>query len=165
MKKDLQIEKVALLSAFKQNRQTILECARAWPPDRVDEIFLGSWSLLDLLAHLAGWDEANLEAISALQSGKLPEFYAHKDADWRSYNALLVKKYRRPTLGEQLALVRVSFGKVIEALTQMGVDEFFRDFGVRYKGYKVIISRLVESELHDEVVHTTELLAWLVGEP
>ncbi|MGB8253284.1 MAG: ClbS/DfsB family four-helix bundle protein [Anaerolineaceae bacterium] len=161
MKRDLQADKAALLSAFTENRQAIFAIARGWPTGKEQSIFIGEWSILDLLAHMSGWHEAYLEAFTALRNGKPPEFYAHKDADWRSYNALLVKKYRRPTLAEQIALLQTTFGKLFEALNQMEVNEFFRDSGVRYRGYKLIISRLVESELKDERVHLQQMRAWL----
>ena len=87
MKTNVQLDKDDLLHAFRLNRAAILACARSWPADRVEEVFLGEWCLLDLLAHLSGWDEANREAVTAVQAGRLPEFYAHKDADWRGFNA------------------------------------------------------------------------------
>jgi hypothetical protein len=161
MKRDYLAEKSALMSAFQNNRQALFDCARGWPADREREIFLGSWSVLDLLAHMSGWDEAYLEAFSALRSGKLPEFYTHRDADWRSYNALLVKQYRRPTLARQIALLQATFRKVSKVLSNMEADEIFRDSGVRYRGYKLIPARLVESDLKDERVHLEQIRQFL----
>ncbi len=83
---------------------------------------------------MTGWHNAYLEAFDALRNGRLPEFYAHKDADWRSFNAHLVKQYRRPTLAEQIVLFNEAFGKLAQVLTAMSADEFFKDSGVRYQG-------------------------------
>ena len=94
-------------------------------------------------------------------NGRLPEFYAHKDADWRSFNALLVEQYRRPTLAEQIALFNEAFGKLAQVLTAMSADEFFKDSGVRYRGYRVTVARLVEGELKDERVHLEQINSWL----
>lgn len=161
MKKYHLAEKNDLLSAFRDNRFAILACARTWPPDQVETIFLGEWSLLDLLAHISGWDDANREAITAVQAGRLPEFYAHKDPDWRIYNASHVRNYRRPTLDAQLALVEATFGKLMESLAQLGAEDLYRDYGVRYKGWKVILFRLVESDLKDVRIHLEQMRAWL----
>ena len=102
-------KKTVLLNAFRANRSAILACAQSWPAGRVVEVFLGEWCLLDLLAHLSGWDDANREAVTAVQAGRLPEFYAHKDADWRGFNALHVRNHRRPTLAAQIAEGRAHF--------------------------------------------------------
>jgi hypothetical protein len=163
MKRDHLTDKTALLNSFHENRESLLSCARTWPPDQVETIFLGEWSLLDLLAHISGWDDANREAIAAVQAGRLPEFYAHKDPDWRTYNASHVRNYRRPTLEAQLALVQETFEKLMESLTQVGAEDLYRDYGVRYKGWKVILFRLVESDMKDVRVHLEQMGTWLAG--
>jgi hypothetical protein len=162
MKKNLQVEKDDLLHAFHANRAAILACARSWPAGRLAEVFLGEWCLLDLLAHLSGWDEANREAVSAVQAGRLPAFYAHKDADWRGINASHVRNHRRSTLPAQVALAERTFADLTNALDRLAAADFYRDYGVRYKGWKVIVARLVESELHDERIHLAQLKAWLI---
>ena len=160
MKTDYQSEKTALLNDFHANRAAILACARSWPAERVAEVFLGEWCMLDLLAHLSGWDEANREAITAVQVGRLPEFYAHKDTDWRGFNAMHVRNHRHPTLAEQIAEVERTF-ETIGTLDGLEAAAFYRDYGVRYKGWKVIVARLVESELHDECTHLEQMKTWL----
>ena len=160
MKRDFLAAKTELINRIQESRQALLACARTWPPDQVGTIFLGEWSLLDLLAHISGWDDANRAAITAVQAGRLPEFYAHKDPDWRTYNAGHVRNYRRPTLEEQLALVEVTFGKLMESLAQLDAEDLFRDYGVRYKGWKVIIARLVESDMKDVRIHLEQMRAW-----
>ena len=165
MKTENQPAKAALLNDFRENRATILACARTWPADQVETIFLGEWCVLDLLAHFSGWDDANREAVTAVQAGRLPEFYAHKDADWRSFNASHVRKYRRPNLAEQIELAEQTFGALMDSLMTLDAEAFNRDYGVRYKGWKVIIARLVESELHDERIHLEQMKTWLSGIP
>jgi hypothetical protein len=165
MKTDNQLNKTALLHDFRGNRIDILACAQSWPAGRVSEVFLGEWCLLDLLAHLSGWDDANREAVTAVQAGRLPEFYAHKDTDWRSFNALHVRNHRKSTLAAQIAEAERTFGSLLDALTALDPEAFYRDFGVRYKGWKVIVARLVESELHDERIHLEQMKAWLSRNP
>jgi hypothetical protein len=161
VKNENEINKAILLNAFAENRETLLACARTWPPDQVETIFLGEWSLLDLLAHVSGWDDANREAIEAVQAGRLPEFYAHKDPDWRIYNASHVRKYRCPTLAAQIAEVERTFGSLMDKLTALDAEAFYRDYGVRYKGWKVMLFRLVESDVHDVRIHLEQMRAWL----
>ncbi len=162
MKTDYESDITALLSDFRLNRTAILACAQSWPADRVAEAFLGEWCLLDLLAHLSGWDEANREAVTAVQAGRLPEFYAHKDADWRGFNAMHVRNHRKSALAAQIAEVERTFAELIDTLDHLEAADFYQDYGVRYKGWKVIVARLVESELHDERIHLEQLKAWLI---
>ncbi len=161
MKLDHQSNKTALLKTLRESRAALLACARTWPPDQADTIFLGEWSLLDLLAHISGWDDANRAAITAVQAGRLPEFYAHKDPDWRTYNGDHVHNYRRLTLEAQLSLVEETFGKLMDTLMELDAEDLFRDYGVRYKGWKVIISRLVESDVKDVRIHLEQMRAWI----
>ncbi|MFZ3080081.1 MAG: hypothetical protein WA109_10370, partial [Bellilinea sp.] len=57
-----QFKKNALIADMVDTRAKILEAAKNVPPPLRTEVFLGTWSLLDLLAHLAGWDDANRQA-------------------------------------------------------------------------------------------------------
>jgi hypothetical protein len=54
-----QAKKDALVANLVEARKNILNTASALPAKQRDEIFLGSWSVKDLLAHLIGWDQTN----------------------------------------------------------------------------------------------------------
>jgi hypothetical protein len=136
-----------LLAEFTRVRRAILDAAAALPPDRQAQVFLGTWSACELLAHLSGWDETNLAAVSSLQAGQLPEFYVYRDRDWQSYNARLVAQYGRETLDESRRLAAQTYAQLVAALRSLSPSVFFQDFGVRYKGYRVTIARLIESEV------------------
>jgi hypothetical protein len=156
--------KIYLIGETSRVRRAILSAAAAVPPHKAVEIFLGSWSLLDLLAHLAGWDNTNRAAAQALKAGQLPAFSQQRDRDWQSYNALLVSQYRRDSLDEQLALVENNHAGLLAYLEALPAQVFDQDFGVRYRGYRVTIARLIESESHDEAVHLEQIINWL-GRP
>ena len=51
-----------LLFGLKAVRESILTEALALPGEAHARVFLGTWTVMDLLAHLAGWDAANLKA-------------------------------------------------------------------------------------------------------
>ena len=95
-----------LLFGLKAVRESILSEALKLPTGAHNKIFLGTWTVMDLLAHLAGWDAANLQAVNAILDGLLPEFYEHHDKDWKIYNAMLVALYKRPSLKEQVEQAR-----------------------------------------------------------
>jgi C_GCAxxG_C_C family probable redox protein len=157
----MQKSKAEILAALIQVRREIIESISCLPEPRQTQVFLGEWSLKDLLAHFAGWDYANLESISALQAGRLPEFYAFYDKDWRSYNARLVANCQDETFEALLGRAAASRQALQEALASLPEAEFQRDAGVRFKGVKVTLARLLEAETKDESVHLEQILAFL----
>jgi DinB superfamily len=138
-------------------RGQILEQAGALPEEKHDQVFLGMWSVKDLIAHLEGWDEANRRAVEQILAGKLPGFYEFADKGWKSFNARLVAKFKLPELDEMLRNANRSHQELIAALRAVPPEDWDRDRGIRYKGWKVTIARLMKAELSDERKHLEQL--------
>lgn len=153
MKRTTSSLKDDLLFGLKAVRESILSETLALPAEARDRVFLGTWSVMDLLAHLAGWDFTNLQAARDILDGLLPEFYDHHDKDWKTYNAMLVTKYKRADFREQVNLVREAQKQLIAYLQTLPVEDFKLDTGVRARGIKVTIARLLQAELEDETTH------------
>jgi hypothetical protein len=155
--------KTKLLSQLIATRTAILHIASQLSPAAQDTIFLGVWSIKDLLAHLSGWDFTNLAAVKDIQAGKLPEFYALYDREWKTYNAGLVAKYKRDNFDELLAFVRDSHRQLIEYLETVPAEAFEKDFGVRSgRGTRVTMARLLQAEWEDERVHLQQIQGFKV---
>jgi hypothetical protein len=150
-------KKEQLLAQLRETRNDILKETIALSAKKRNEIFLGIWSIKDLLAHLAGWDYTNLDAIGSVMKGKLPAFYKYRDRDWQTYNAMLVSKYKRDSFKESLALIRNSQKKLVDSLQVIPPESFGMDFGVRFRGYKVTIQRLLEADIKDGRVHIQQI--------
>jgi hypothetical protein len=118
--------KVQILSALVEARQNILAKVSALSEAQRDYIFLGIWSIKDLLAHLAGWDYTNLEAVKEILAAKLPTFYARYDHDWKTYNAMLVAKYKPDSFEELIALIKRSQRELIDLLETLPPEAFNR---------------------------------------
>ncbi|MBN2549044.1 MAG: maleylpyruvate isomerase N-terminal domain-containing protein [Anaerolineales bacterium] len=146
-----------ILHDFIETRAQLIMAASCLEAAEQDRVYLGSWSVKDLLAHLVGWDEANLQAAQAVLAGRLPAFYQYRDRNWQAFNALLVAKYRRDDFRELLELVRQSHQQLVDFLQALPAEQMANDYGVRYRGYKVIISRLLQSEIADEQVHLKQI--------
>jgi uncharacterized damage-inducible protein DinB len=153
-----QAKKEWSISKLQRVRSELLTEAAALSRKERDTVFLGIWSVRDLLAHLAGWDYANLDAAKSILAGKLPSFYEQKDRDWQTYNAMLVKKYRRNTFRELLATLKSSQKKLINYLQTIPPEHFNKDFGVRFRGYKVTIQRLLEADIKDVQIHHQQIV-------
>ena len=150
-------KKSEVISGLAETRRAILDTASALAPGQQDEVFLGIWSVKDLLAHLAGWDFANLEAAQAVLRGDLPEFYAHHDRDWQTYNARLVAQHKKADWADMVAAVQESHRELVEHVRTIPAEELDREKGVRFKGYKVTIARLLQAETGDEKRHAAQI--------
>jgi len=156
-----EVNKEEIISSLIEVRRTILQKAAAIPAQTQDAVFLGTWSIKDLLAHLAGWDHANLLAVQEILAGQIPSFYEYYDHDWRSYNARLVDKYKRDNINELIQLVEDSHEVLIECLKGLPAEEYQKDRGLRVKGYKIIISHLLQVEIKDENEHLIQIEIFL----
>ncbi|MBC7264825.1 MAG: DinB family protein [Chloroflexi bacterium] len=159
-----QSKKETIISELVEARKMILEAASSLPPEKRDEVFLGIWSVRDLLAHLAGWDFTNLQAAQEILAGRLPAFYARYDHDWQTYNAELVSMYKRDDFASLLALVKGSHRRLIEFLQTIPADEFERKRGLRWQGHEVTIAGLLEVEAADERTHYAQIREFGGGE-
>jgi hypothetical protein len=147
-----------LLSGLAETRVAILHTTSQLSPETQNTVFLGVWSVVDLIAHLAGWDITNLAAAKDIQAGKLPEFHAHYDKDWKTYNAELVAKYKRDDFDELLKLVEDSQHQLLEYLESLPAEILGKDFGVRSgRGTRVTIARLLQAEWKDEQEHLRQI--------
>jgi len=150
-------EKNRLISELGDVRHRILKTAAGLGPGARDEVFLGTWSTRDLVAHLIGWDYTNTQAIDEVLAGRLPRFFEAHDRDWRTYNALLVETYMKTVYRELLRDARRSHRMLIERVLQTPAVDLGRDMGVRARGWKVTIERLLKAELSDERTHLEQL--------
>lgn len=157
MRETSQQKKEQLVVKLVDVRQKILDRASSLPEERRKIVFLGEWDVYDVLAHLAGWDYTNFEAIAQIQSENLPEFYQSYSRDWQIYNAQLVAKYRLDDLEALIQSVKFAQQELINCIMALPAEELYRDRGIRFKGYKVTIARLLEAELKDERVHLAQL--------
>jgi uncharacterized damage-inducible protein DinB len=152
-----QDKKDRLIAELIETRRKILDAASALSPIEQGQVFLGIWSVKDLVAHLVGWDVANLKAMKAIGAGKLPDFYAYQDRDWKTYNARLVLRYKNNDFGKLASSAKASHEKLVNFLETLPAEEFDQDKGVRFKGYKVNIASLLQVEIKDEKVHHAQI--------
>ena len=150
-----------ILSDLVETRQMILAAVSGLSDARREQVFLGIWSVKDLLAHLAGWDHTNLEAAKSVLGGELPSFYQYRDRDWQTYNAMLVKEYKKDSFKELLTEVAAAHRQLVEFLQTIPPEQYNKDVGVRFRGYRVTIQRLLEAEWKDEQTHLQQIVDFI----
>jgi hypothetical protein len=146
-----QVEKDAIIGGLLDARSKILAEVRSLSTRQEDQVFLGTWTVKDLLAHLVGWDFTNLEAVGDILVGQKPAFWQHYDRDWQSYNARLVAEHKRDNLAELLASVQESHRKLIDFLESVPADEYVK---------KTKIGSLLRAETRDEQQHYEQVRAF-----
>ena len=152
-----QAKKDQIVADLIESRREILDAATRLSPEQQDTIFLGVWSVQDLLAHLVGWDLANLAAADEVLAAQLPAFYAYHDRDWQTYNSGLVAQHKRAAWVDMVATVEESHRKLVEHVRTIPAEELDSDRGVRFRGYKVTIARLLQAEAGDERRHAAQI--------
>lgn len=163
MKQTAQTSKEQILTEAIVARREVLDVASALLKADEDTVVLGEWTVKDILAHLVGWDHANLEGIEAILAGRLPAFYAHYDPDWRIFNAGLVNKHRRASLAEGIAAAEESHRDLLAVADEVPAVEFSQDHGVRSpRGRRVTIAMLLSAEAGDERKHAQQIRDFIV---
>lgn len=158
-----QQRKDGIISSLRAARRKILDVAYCLPSDKRDQVFLGTWSTQELLAHLMGWDYTNIDAVKSILEGGLPYFYEYRDRDWATYNALLVSRHKQGHYADLLCSAEASHSALTGFLATVPPEEFDKDHGVRYKGYKVTVARLLQAEAKDEEEHARQIKEFAEG--
>jgi hypothetical protein len=139
-----QAKKDEIISGLVEVRRRILDEASKLSPVEQDQVFLGIWTVKDMLAHLEGWDHTNLKAVEAILAGQRPSFWEYYDHDWETYNARLVAEYGQDDFAELVASVKESHRKLMNFLQTVPADEYIR---------KKKIVTLLRAEIKDENTH------------
>jgi hypothetical protein len=147
----------ALIDDLIAVRASLLAAVRELPPDCLDEPCIGTWAVKDLLAHLIGWDETNLQAVKDILAGQRPSFFQYYDPDWRSYNASLVKTYRIEPFQTLLAEAAKSHSHLVEFLQSLPAEAILQGKSPREQGRSVTIRNLLRAEAADERKHCIQV--------
>jgi hypothetical protein len=157
LRKTINDRKREILADLVAARRDILEVVAALPPERVDEIFLGEWTVKDLIAHLIGWDATNRQAVMEILAGQSPTFFQYYDKDWQSYNRSLVAKYKLEPFAALLATVENSHHELISFLDSIPAKELLNSKARTTRGRTVTIHNLLRAEARDERVHAEQV--------
>jgi len=157
MQKTIEDHKRELIDTLVAARRGILETVNSLHPDQLDDVYLGVWSIKDLLAHLVGWDHTNLLAVQEILAGTYPTFFQNYDKDWQSYNARLVQEYKIEPFDHLLAEVTDSHQRLLGLLESLPADTLVKGKARSEKGRTVTIRTLLRAEANDERVHAEQI--------
>lgn len=155
--KALEKQKLKLIEGLRSAREDLLDAVRALAPERRDELFMGEWSIKDLVAHLIGWDYTNLEAVQEILAGRRPTFFQYYDKDWRSYNAQLVARYKVEPFDDLLRGVEASHRELIAFLEVRTAEEIGHGKAPSAGGRTIAVRNLLSAEAEDERCHALQV--------
>jgi len=162
MQKTQEEKKRELIDGLLAARSSILEMVLALSPEQRDVVYLGEWSVKDLLAHLVGWDITNFQAVNQILKGVYPSFFQFYDKDWRSYNARLVAEYKVEPFEALLAELYDSHQQLIACLEALPASDLLNRKVLRANGRSVTIRNLLKAEATDESQHALQLREFFV---
>jgi hypothetical protein len=164
MRKTIEDHKHEIIEALVTARSSVLRAVVSVPPERLHEVFLGVWSVQDLLAHLVGWDYTNLQAVQEILAGRYPTFFQNYDIDWQSYNARLVQEYKIEPFDLLVAKAADSHQCLVSLLQSTPAGQLVKGKARSEKGRTVTIRTLLQVEANDERVHAEQVKAFLSSE-
>jgi uncharacterized protein (TIGR03083 family) len=120
--------KEALLDDIRTEREALEKFLSTLTPEKIAQPgAIAEWSVKDVLAHLAEWEQLLLVWYNAGVRGEVPPLPApgYNWGQMDELNQKIFEKYRDWTLEDVLGYFRKSYQKVLEAVQAMGEDELF----------------------------------------
>jgi len=77
-------------SLLEGARQELLAAIDGLKPEQMTVPMLGDWSVKDILAHVASWEEYSLPDFRRVAQGQVPALAAFREADVDQWNALIM---------------------------------------------------------------------------
>jgi len=157
MGKTIEEHKRQLIDGLIIARQEVLSAIESLPPELYDRVFLGTWNVKDILAHLIGWDITNLQAIQQILAGQYPTFFLYYDTDWHSYNAQLLQFYKVEPFSDLLERLNNSHKELIGYLESLPANDIVNGKAHKERGRSTSIRNLLITEAKDERKHGDEI--------
>lgn len=161
MRKSEDDRKAEMIEALVSARQSILSAVDLMTPEQYEQPCIGVWCVKDLLAHLIGWDETNLQAVQQILAGERPQFFQYYDKDWQSYNAALISQRRCDPIEALRLSADQSHHRLVTFLHSLTASQVLAGKSSPQNGRPVSIQMLLRAEAKDEQVHAGQVRAFL----
>jgi hypothetical protein len=144
-------------------RAGILEATSEIPVRQRNTPFVGHWTIKELLAHLAGWDYANVKAVADLRAGRMPAFYEEYDPGWASYNQKLVERYATEAWEGLLSLLQESQAAFLDAVSGLSEEEMAAARGPAWRGHDISLHSVLRAAVRDEREHSQQIRSFVAS--
>ena len=147
-----------LIERLNRSRNAMQRAVSSVDADR--ELCPG-WTIREMLAHIAGWDEVGTRTVRAHAAGTAPEPLETQGID--AYNDILIAKCEALSHEQVVQYWKSSRRELVDALEQTSPVKF-RERAEFPWGEKGNITRLVSILSEHEMEHAHEILELVSGE-
>jgi hypothetical protein len=155
---DLAVRRGALLARLAIERAGLLAQLLGLKDNALTEApAIGSWTLKDVLAHIAAWDRWQHRAMKALVEGQNPDLSAQED--YHAANDEFVALWREQSLAEVLAELQVARADWEAWLVDLPAEDFFQRRTYAGEDWSFFGGQLEIMWRHD-AMHAKEIAAW-----
>jgi uncharacterized damage-inducible protein DinB/predicted RNase H-like HicB family nuclease len=147
-----------LLARLSAERAGLLEQLIGLDEGALTEVpMLDSWTVKDLLAHVAAWDRWEERTMKCMVAGGTPDFTAVQDFD--ASNAAFVAEWCDRPLAEVLAELQAARADWVAWLESLSEEEFFRYRS--YAGWDWSFSVVpLQVQWQHDAEHAAQIAAW-----
>jgi len=85
-------EHEGLVDRFNQSQRTLTDAVSGLGEQKVSEVWLGSWGVKQIVAHIAGWETAMTEALGKMARGERPTAEGINLSDTDGTNEMFVQR-------------------------------------------------------------------------
>jgi hypothetical protein len=116
-----------LLAAAEREYAAFSAALKGLDDARMTEVWLGTWSAKDIVAHMAGWHREMIPALERLARGErpLPEGVTYDDVD--AWNAKFVEARRGASVREAVAELERSHRDFVRAAAAVPAERYQPD--------------------------------------
>ena len=120
-------DKASLLAALAAARENLLAAAALIPEDeRTTRLICGTWTLKDVLGHVADWEEVGVAGLRQMAEGENPRVANIPDVDaWNAVHAETRQDQPWAQVWTDLHDTRRALTDVLESITQTDLDHEF----------------------------------------
>lgn len=144
-------EKSDAIAGLEAARKETLGAIDGIPEEKISAVAFGSWSVKDVLCHLASWEQFALPDLQRVSRGHVPQMATFRLEDVDEWNAHLMRSRSLFPLPQVMSELEESRRQVIDALNALP-DGLFASGQLA----SMLVNGLAEGEGH----HADDIRQW-----
>lgn len=155
--------KTELIDLIRRDRQRLERLIAHAPPDRITQPGVeNDWSIKDIMAHVADWEQYVVRRIDAALHGRpLDQRHMPNDAAMDQINADNIDRSRHHPLDQIQAAFAQSADQVIAVLEQLSDDDLWSTTTVSERFNGPLWQHIAVNTYEHYVEHSEPIEAWL----
>ena len=122
---------------------------------------VGSWSVKDVLAHIAFWERYMADIIRAAKSGETPQLDVEDLTESR--NASVVAQYYLTSLGAVLAAWHAAREELLDQIAGLSEADLNDPQRFSWSEGRTLLDRIAGNSYEHEQEHIDQIRAWMRG--